>query len=110
MYDSYNTGLNLTKGGEAPRRGIPTTEETKQKQSKSNTGKVRTDEHRKAYSRGKDSMKKPINQIDKHTGITLTTWESQSKASRDLGISQMSIQNCLSGRSKTAGGFIWKYR
>lgn len=31
------------------------------------------------------------------------------RAKNELGISETSISNCLSGRSKTAGGFIWEY-
>lgn len=58
-------------------------------------------EHCKAYN-----IK--INQYNKDMGI-IKQWESASQAGRELNIFQQAIVNCLKGRSKTAGGFIWKY-
>lgn len=36
------------------------------------------------------------------------SYNNVMEASRNTGISRTSITNCLSGLSKTAGGFIWK--
>ena len=52
---------------------------------------------------GKASHKRIVN-ID--TGIT---YESIIVAASSLGISRTSISNCLTGRSKTAGGYHWKH-
>ena len=42
-------------------------------------------------------------------GNLISKWNSIAEASRNLHILVTSICNCLSGRTKTAGGFIWKY-
>lgn len=39
----------------------------------------------------------------------LDTYDSLTQASLFSGVSTSSISNCISGRIKTAGGFIWKY-
>lgn len=41
-------------------------------------------------------------------GEQIHSYESVTKASAFTGISRTSISNCLSGKSKSAGGFIWK--
>jgi hypothetical protein len=43
-------------------------------------------------------------------GVTEKPFLSIKEASLQLGISRTSILNCLKGRSKTSGGFIWKYQ
>ena len=35
-------------------------------------------------------------------------WNSQAKASKKLKIDQGNISRCVNGKTKTAGGFIWK--
>lgn len=49
-----------------------------------------------------------ILQINKEDNSTLNTWNNITKASKSLSISRTAIANCLSGLSKTAGGYIWK--
>lgn len=51
---------------------------------------------------------KKIAQIDKK-GNTIKTYFSLSEASRQTGISLKAISRCATNRSKTSGGFIWKY-
>lgn len=41
-------------------------------------------------------------------GTELTRYESMHEAARQTGVLVTSIQNVTSGRSKTAGGFIWR--
>lgn len=43
-------------------------------------------------------------------GNLVKEWESQSKASRDLGISQCNISACCRGLYKQARGFIWRFK
>ena len=43
-------------------------------------------------------------------GKFIREWESQAEASRQCGIHFGSISNCCLGRSKTAGGFIWRFK
>jgi len=40
----------------------------------------------------------------------INDFKSISDASNSTGIKKTSIVNCLKGRSKTSGGFIWKYK
>ena len=42
-------------------------------------------------------------------GILINEYQSKHDASNKCGISAANISNCLHGRSKTAGGFIWKF-
>jgi group I intron endonuclease len=43
------------------------------------------------------------------TNILLNSFINAAEASRQIGIGRKNIQANLSGRNKTAGGFIWKY-
>lgn len=38
----------------------------------------------------------------------LNTYAGEVNASRESGVSKCAIHNCISGKSKTAGGYIWK--
>lgn len=42
-------------------------------------------------------------------GNFIKEWSSATEAGKELGILQQSISNCRSGKTKTAGDFIWKY-
>ena len=50
----------------------------------------------------------PILQFTKD-GTFVKEWPSLSEAYRQLGISYGNICNCLKGRRKSAGGFVWRY-
>lgn len=50
-----------------------------------------------------------IIQVDKYTNNELKQFDSVYEASEKTGITNTSIQNCLKGRSKTSGGYKWKY-
>ena len=49
-----------------------------------------------------------ILQYDKN-GAFLKKWKSPIYINRELKISLTALSNCLHGRAKTSGGFIWKY-
>ena len=51
----------------------------------------------------------PILQFSKD-GTLIKEWPSLSEAYRQLGISQSNICNCLKGRLKSVGGFVWRYK
>ena len=51
-----------------------------------------------------------ILQIDKETNKVLREWRCILDASKELNISNTSIQNACTKRSKTAGGYKWKYK
>jgi group I intron endonuclease len=52
---------------------------------------------------------KPILQFSKE-GVIIKEWNSSTEAGNSLGISPGTISNNLRGWSKSAGGFIWKYK
>jgi hypothetical protein len=63
--------------------------------------------------RYKDSTKTINNILRKIVQYTKSeelvgSYNNVTEASRNTGISRTSIANCLSGLSKTAGGFVWK--
>ena len=53
--------------------------------------------------------KRGVLQIDKNTGEILKRWEYIIDASRKMRISHSAIHNACSGRSKTSGGYKWKF-
>lgn len=55
------------------------------------------------------SKVKEIQKIDKNSKKILETYFSLSEASRQNNISYKAISRCATGKSKTSGGFIWKY-
>ena len=57
------------------------------------------------YSGRKDS--KPVKQIDKQ-GNLVAFFPSMGEASRLTNIDYSSIQHCVKGMSKTAGGYTWE--
>ena len=103
------------------------TEEEKQKISQSHKGKKKTPEHiakiqatlktmqmpkrseeTKALQSLNNGKSKKVNQYDLQ-GNFINQFRSGSQASRELGISVMSISSCALGKLKTGGGFVWKY-
>ena len=50
----------------------------------------------------------PILQFTKD-GELMNEWPSSYEAERQLGIARPNICNCLKGRLKSAGGFVWRY-
>jgi hypothetical protein len=60
----------------------------------------------KPYKPRVDSSK--IDQFYK-TGELVKTYISLAEAERLSGVYKNAISNCLNGRAKTSGGFVWKY-
>lgn len=42
-------------------------------------------------------------------GEFIKKWDSTAQVEKELGIKNNNICNCLKGRNKTAGGYIWHY-
>jgi hypothetical protein len=62
-----------------------------------------------------ESNKIPILQYTKNNilsknGKLIKEWKSLQDAANSLGILYTSISNCLRGESKSAGGYVWKYK
>ena len=55
------------------------------------------------------SYHKPVLQLDKDSNF-IKEWECAAQVERELNILKTSICNCLNGRAKSAGGFIWRYK
>jgi len=62
-----------------------------------------------AHVKSKPKNIKLVEQYDKNNNYIMS-FESISEAKKQTGISNTSIGNCLSGRTKSAGNFIWKYK
>lgn len=86
-------------------------------------GKVITEEHRNklresvrksGYDHSKIAEKDKPNKtaVDQYTveGELVKTHESITKAAEVMGITRSAISRCCRGKSKTSGGFIWKYK
>lgn len=101
------------------RKGFKHSEETKQKMRKPKPKEFiefckrpRSEKHKQNISKAltgisRPNYKIPIIQYDLK-GNPIKEWVSQKDAKLELGIN--SINECLKGRQKTSGGFIWKYK
>lgn len=56
----------------------------------------------------KEKLSIPILQFTKD-GTLIKEWPSLCEAERQLGIASSHICDCLKGRLKSAGGFVWRY-
>lgn len=83
----------------------PISEETRQKLSKISKERIRTDEWKSKIAQ---SNSRSILQYDLEHNL-VQEFIGAKTASDITGIGRTSIVNALSGKSKTAGGFIWEY-
>lgn len=96
--------LNKANGGVGGGRlGLKNTKEHNNKISKSN--------RKPRLNKSNFGLKKkiPIIQYDLNDNF-IKEWDSALDAFRGTGIWKESIRNCCNGRSKTSGGFKWKYK
>src|SRR5690606_11424834 len=42
-------------------------------------------------------------------GLYIKSYDTRNQAALTLGISKTSISNCIQGRCKSAGGYVWSY-
>jgi len=92
--------------------GHSVSDETKKKLSIAHKGKKLTEAHKKAMSKSRRGVPRK--------GITILQYSLDNKliaeyskiktVTKKIKISHTSISNCLTNRSKTAGGYIWKYK
>lgn len=59
--------------------------------------------------RKSEKMSKPVLQLDRN-GNFVREWPSARKVEEELGINDGNISSCCSGKLKTAGGYLWKYK
>ena len=101
--------------------GGPKSESTKLKMSKSHLGKKSSKETCNKISQGKLGMKYIKSQITRKgnpipvlqytlDGIFIKEWKSFTQASKEMNICISSINKSASGKNKSSGGYIWKYK
>lgn len=97
----------------SPMKGKTHSLEAREKIRLANLGRKFTKEHKQKIVNGRKNSKKivtrKIEQLDLNNNH-IKYWNSITEASNNLNILITSITNCCSNRSKTAGGFIWKYQ
>lgn len=109
LYDSINNGYNLMSGGDF----VTHSEETKRKISEKTKGIL-------SFHYGKKRLKssvelsnkakfKEVIQYDKEMNF-IKEWKSITEATLNINVSKTNISNNLKKISKSAGGFIWKYK
>ncbi len=109
-------GFNVDAGGSSNIR--PLSPETRRKMSESHKGIPLSKDHKGKISaalKGRRvtpqcqaaSVKETSKQII--CKETEKVFPSITSAAKEMGISRSGIGNCLTGRSKTAGGFHWRY-
>jgi|TARA_B110000858_G_scaffold52393_1_gene60696 group I intron endonuclease len=104
--DSSRIGRYDKSGKNNPFYGRTHSEETKAKIREKRKNQIITKETNETIS---NKLKKPILQFTKD-GEFIKEFLSRNEAANELGINPSSISNNISGRKKTAGGFIWKYK
>jgi len=118
FYNSYKNGYNCTQ--ECNGFGHPVSENTKKKISEivKNQYKngIRIPPNKKGEKRDKILMqsinqrkKIPIEQYDLE-GNFIKEWEGIVIVANQLTLSRTALGNCLKGRSKSCGNFLWKYK
>ena len=92
---------NQNAKGNQSRKGCHLSEETRKKMSEAKKGHTVSEEHKQKLSA---ALSKKILCIEMNV-----IYPSVSEASRQTGISQPNISSVCIGRTKTAGGYHWKY-
>lgn len=72
-------------------------------------GEILTKEHLSLISKREERSKRSILQIS-NKGIIIKEFKNAMEAERETKVSNGSIYKCLNGKSKSAGGYIWKYK
>lgn len=66
-------------------------------------------EYNNTYGNKIKKLYKEIIQLNKN-GEIIKCYPNTVQASKETGIVRCTITNCLNGRTKTAGGYIWKFK
>lgn len=99
--------MRIKSIGNRSRTGMPHRAETKEKIRNAHRGIKKNPES--VYKNFLAQKKKPIEQYDVD-GNFLQEYVGIRSASRITGIKRQSLVSALNGKSKTSGGFIWKYK
>lgn len=110
-YRKSSRCYNLSGGGEGL---FNPSQEVRNKLSNAITGIKRSEETKNMYGKhlseeAKAKKYKAVIQLDKEGNI-VNEYKSVKEASNKVNISSTHIVSALRGRSKSAAGFIWKYK
>jgi len=88
--------------------------ERNNKISTSLMGRSLTKSHRENIGKSRKGMslptlRKPVNQFTLQ-GEFIKEWEAGKIAAIELNLNYQGINNCILGKSKSSGGFIWKFK
>jgi hypothetical protein len=83
--------------------------ERKGRKTKWNSNHIKADKGRSKPKEFSDKLCKPILQYDLN-GTFIKEWKSQKEIKQNLGINPANIWSHLTGLTKKAGGFIWKFK
>lgn len=105
LHDSDDIGCNFTKGGEGV-VGRRHDEVTKRRISEASRNRKATEQAR--ANMRKAQSKRRIVQYDLH-GNVVAIYPSQAEAERLTGNAASNISKCCRRKSKSIGGFVWRY-
>ena len=123
-YKIHGISYNITDGGEGTtghipwNKGIPCSEEVKQKIGNANRGansywwhKEFPEEMKKKISEAKKGIATKVCRVIQLTlsGEFIREWNSQSEAARTLGLDSSAIAKCCIGKRNKCGNFKWQY-
>lgn len=97
----------------SPNYGKPLTDEHKKKISEAKKGHIVTKETREKLSSAIKELKlnnREVIQYDKNTNEIINVYESIADAGLKTNIECSNINRCCRGESKTAGGYVWRYK
>lgn len=89
-------------------KGKPKSDETKKKMSELQKGENNSYKRYLELTGLPHVKSKPVTQFSIN-GEFIKEWVNANIASKELGLSYKSINNCLNGKSKTSQGYVWKY-
>lgn len=91
-------------------KGIPRTEEVKEKISKAHKGKAKSQEHIHNVREG--IIKKQGRSVLQYslTGEFIQEWRCISEAADFYKVDRSSLMRCCQGKFKKSAGFVWKYK
>ena len=109
----FQTALKEKRVGGANHKENKLSEDTKKKisegvkkyYSQNENNKLNIENHRESMAR---AVGKPVTQYTRD-GVFIKEYKSIAEAGRTYTVTKNNIGLVLSGRNKTAGGFIWKY-
>ena len=110
-------GYNITAGGDGS-YGMIKSKETREKISKSLTGRKNPPPSKETREKISETKKGKKNPMYKHSSIVyqydldgnlLKSYQGTGEAERETGINKAGIVRCCNGKYKQSGGYIWRY-